>query len=362
MDTMTPPDGVARRRAKRVANAAGVARIAASPQVPLLLMMSRRLITPVYRAAFLVAASSSGLLRLLDHRPCDADSLAGKMEIRDVRLLRLWLDAGVRLGVLDQRFDGCYKPGSRAAKMLAKVRHDAAAAALEEVLRYHVPALLNAPSMLREGRRFSLADQDGTVIARSTQVVTPLVHEAITHSVPRTGPVRLLEIGCGSGVHVRHAASLNPHLTALAVDLQAEVAKQCAENIEDWGLADRVEVTQGDLRTLDLEPQFDLVTMHNNIYYFAEDERVEALRRARELLTPGGRLLVTTACQGGHLSLDMLNLWLECADFGGPLPKERELLEQLREAGFADASAAKIVPGEEFRAFSGTNTDLAQQD
>jgi 4-hydroxy-2,2'-bipyrrole-5-carbaldehyde O-methyltransferase len=348
------PHQVRTRIAARVGGAATLARMATSPQLPLLLVLSRRFAMPVYRASFLAAASGSGVLRWLAVRPCDLESIALKLGVSDRRRLRTWLDSGVRLGDLGKR-DGCYRLRSRAAKALAARRNDATAAALEEVLRYHVPALLDGPAMYRDQRRFQLTDQDGTVIARSTQVVRPLVEQAISAVLDRDSAVRLLELGCGSGVYVRHAARLNPHLTAVAVDMQADVVVQAEKNIAEWGLTDRVEVRHGDLLRLAAQPQFDLVTLHNNIYYFADDARVDALRQARSLLAPGGRLLLTTACRGGHVGLDMLNLWLENADFGGGLPRERDLLDQLREAGFADVRCWRVVPGEQFRAFVGTN-------
>jgi SAM-dependent methyltransferase len=354
---VTPPPPArhpGKRAAQSVRGAATLARFAATPQVPLMLLLSRRLVLPVYRAAFLTAAASSGMLRWMSIRPCDVDTLAAQLGIQDKRRLRIWLDTGVRLGEFDERY-GCYGLKSRAARLLGQLRHDALAAGLEEVLRYHVPALLNGPQMLHTGQRFSMDDQDGTVIARSSRVVQPLVERAVAAELDRTEPVRLLEIGCGSGIYLRYAAELNPRLSALAIDLQDDVVELAARNIRQWKLADRVEVRQGDLRTLELEPAFDLITMHNNIYYFTDAERVEALRRARSMLAPGGKLLLTSACQGGHVSLDMLNLWMEYADFGGSLPRHDRLREQLYEAGFAEVTSYRVVPGEQFRAFVGIN-------
>ncbi|HEU5429673.1 MAG TPA: class I SAM-dependent methyltransferase [Actinocrinis sp.] len=326
-------------------------------ELPVLLALTRGLINPVYRAAFLAAASRYGVLTWLAARPCDLASLAAKLEIRgDPRQLRAWLDIGVRLGELEIRGDGTYALHGRAAKALAAPRHRSSAAALEEVLRFQLPALLEAPGMLRDGRRLALTDQDGPVIARSTRILRPFVEGAVERVLDRAGAVRLLEVGCGSGEYVRHAAALNPRLTALAIDLQADVVIEAAKNVADWGLADRVEVRRADLRTLELEPQFDLITMHNNIYYFAEAERVAALERARALLAPGGRLLLTTACRGGQVGLEVLNLWFELADFGGPLPQAAELAEQLRQAGFADVQARRLTPGEQFYAFTGTES------
>ena len=167
--------------------------------------------------------------------------------------------------------------------------------------------------------------------------------------------MRLLEIGCGSGLYVRHAALRNPQLTALAIDLQPEVAKLAADNLAEWGLSDRVETRQGDLRDIELDEKFDLVTMHQNIYYFPVAERVTTLERVRAMLAPGGRLLITSSCQGGSPSLEALNMWLVYADFSGPLPEENELVAQMRQAGFSDARVSRIVPGEQFLAFVGTN-------
>lgn len=328
-------------------------------QVPLLLKLTRNFVTPMYRASFLAAASGSGVLACLAVRPCDLDTLAARVGVTgDKRLLKAWLDLGVRLGDIGWD-DTCYRLRSRTAKALAQPRNDAIVAALEEVVRFHLPLLSGAPGMVRDGRRLSLSDQDGSVIARSTRVVQPFVEEAIAHTLTRTLPVRLLEIGCGSGAYVRYAANLNPRLTALAVDMQQEVADEAAKNMAEWGLADRVETRQGDLFDLDLEPQFDLVTLHNNIYYLPESKRVAALAHARSLLAPGGRLLLTTSCPGGSPGIEVLNLWFEYADFGGSLPHEPELTAQLEEAGFSDIEVRRLIPGEQFRAFVGTNAHAA---
>ncbi|GHC74752.1 SAM-dependent methyltransferase [Streptomyces flavofungini] len=357
MDLLRLARAVKDRAQEPFTELAAMARIVADPRLPLLLVLNRTLFTPLYRASFLAAAAGSGVLGCLAARPCDLESLAEHLESGpdDRQRLRAWLDIGVQLGELDRR-EGCYRLRSRTAKALAQVGNDAVAGALEELLRFHVPALRDAPRMLKDGSRFELSDQDGLVIARSTLVVRGFVEEAISRTLPRTTPVRLLEVGCGSGAYVRYAAGLNPRLTALAVDLQAEVAGQAAKNMAHWGLADRVETRAGDLRTLDLQPQFDVVTLHNNIYYFPEEERAEVLARARSFLAPGGTLLLTSSCRGsGTLGLDVLNLWFEYAGFGGPLPLADELLDQLRAAGFDGVRATRLLPGQAFRSFVGTN-------
>ncbi|MFE7720685.1 SAM-dependent methyltransferase [Nocardia rhizosphaerihabitans] len=327
----------------------------AAGSLPLLLSLARSFATPLYRASFLVAALDQGVLQELSGGARDVDAIADAVGIvGDRRLLRAWLDLGVRLGELGIS-EGSYRLASRRARALARPRNDAVAAALEELVRFHLPVLLNGPAMVRSGARLTMSDQDGSIIARSSRIVQPFLEEAVEGVLARTGPVHLLEIGCGSGVYVRHAASLNPGLTAVAIDFQAEVVAEAVANLALWGLADRVEVRCSDAREFASAEPFDIVTMHNNIYYFAVEERTELLERVRSLLKPGGRLLLTSACRGGNLSTEVLGLWFEFADFGGPLPDATELAQQLKDAGFADVEVRRLIPGEQFFSFVGRN-------
>ncbi|MFE6775198.1 SAM-dependent methyltransferase [Streptomyces sp. NPDC057702] len=332
------------------------AKLVRSSHFSLAMRLPKDLMAPAYRASFLAAAAGSGVLRHLARQPLDAPALADELGMHgEEHLLGAWLEMGVRLGELGQR-GGRYRLRGRLARALAKAEADAYVALLEQLMRFHAPLLLDAPAMLREGRRVAITDQDGALIARSSRVLEPAVQAVVEQHVDRAAPVRLLEVGCGSGTYVRHAASLNPRLTAVAIDLQDEVVAQARGNLDKWGLADRVEVVRSDVRTYATEQKFDLVTLHNNIYYFPEGERTKVLERARSFLMPGGRLLLTTSCQGGGPGIEMLNLWCAYADFTGTLPRPTELLDQMRDAGFTRVRSRRLVPGEEFRAFVGTSS------
>jgi SAM-dependent methyltransferase len=317
-----------------------------------LLLGANRLLTASYRTFFIAAAAECGLLRLLAAGPASFERIAAELGVSDDGrdALEAWLAVGVRLGDLGMDAGG-YRPRSRIARALGLPANDAVLAFFEEALGLHQRLLLETPSRLRSGRRFTLADQDGALIARSSRIAEPILREAIDEAVPARGPLRLLEVGCGSGVHVKHAAERNPELSALCFELQPEVAEQARENLRAWGLAERSVVEAGDVRDREPKPEFDLLTLHQNIYYFPVAERVALLARLRGWLRPGGRILLTTVCRGGGPVNEILSLWGAITEGCGRLPDPGELVEQLRQAGYRDANARNLMPGQGFYRF-----------
>jgi SAM-dependent methyltransferase len=319
-----------------------------------LLLRATRLATPYYRVAWLAAASRAGLLqRLADGAvPLDRLALYFAPDAGDSDGLRSWLDMGVQLRELEHR-NGAYALRGFLARKLADPDNDAIAAILEEVATLHHRLLLETPERLQSGRRFTLDDQDGVLIARSSRVIEPFVQEAIDDALPAHGALRLLEVGAGTGTHIRYAAGRNPQLTALGLELQPQVAELANQNLREWGLAERAAVDKGDVRERTPEAAFDLVTLHNNIYYFPVEERPALLGHLRGFLAPGGRLLLTTGCAGGGPAMQALDIWSANTDGCGRLPQVDEMEGQLREAGFRDVRSRRLMPGESYFGFQG---------
>ena len=316
------------------------------------------LFTPLYRAAWLIGGARGGVLSALAEGPLDLDDLVERLGVGDEgkEALAAWLQVGVSLGELSHRSTG-YSAASLLARRLGAPEHDPSLAMLEEGLDLHRKLLAETPSRLRAGRPFTLADQDGEIVARSSRLAEPFIHDAISDFVPQTGPAALLEIGCGSGTHIRHAASCNPELTGLGVDLQEDVVGMARRNLQDWGLSDRFRVEAGDIREREVSPEWDLATLHQNIYYFPVPTRIELLRHVRGFLKPGGRLMLTTACRGGSSLVDVLDLWGAATEGAGRLPAPDELVEQLEAAGFVGVKARRLMPGESFFSFVGRSPD-----
>jgi hypothetical protein len=309
-----------------------------------------------HRVAFLAGALTSGLLHRLAVGPITLDALAADLRIDPARCdgLKAWLQAGVALGELGLQPEGYVAQGTL-SRMLTDPNNDAAAAFVEELACLHNTLLTQAPERLRTGHPFTLADQNARMVARSSRLVEPFVCEALAGVVPKHGPVKLLEIGCGAAAYIRSAARCNPELTAVGVELQADAAALAMANIVRWSLGNRVSIEVCDIRDRNPEASFDLATLHQNIYYFPVPERTGVLGHVRSFLKRGGRLLLTTLCQGRGSTAAVLDLWGAMTTGCGRLPAPTELVAQLEAAGFSGVTARRLIPRASFYAFVGTN-------
>src|SRR5262249_60379257 len=94
-----------------------------------------------------------------------------------------WLGLGVPPGVLGRGPQG-YSLRGMLAKSLARPESDAAAAFVEEVARLHNHLIMETPARLGQQRRFTLADQQGDLIARSSRLAEPFICEAVNEVLP----------------------------------------------------------------------------------------------------------------------------------------------------------------------------------
>jgi SAM-dependent methyltransferase len=319
-----------------------------------MMLRTMRLGTAYFRICFLAAAYSSGLVAMLKDGPLElrkiADTMAPDLATHDA--LRAWLDFGVAAGVLTSS-RGRYALRSGLAWHIADPRNDPLVAFIQEIAQMDGPAVLRMPMLLKAGQLFTLADQQGEIVARSSRITEPLIFEAIDALMPASGAFRVLDVGCGSGTYLRHAIARNPDTSALGLELQPDVAAFARQNLVRWGVAERTSVESGDVRARQPAAEFDLVMLNNNIYYFGVQERVGLLKHLGAFLKPGGCILITTACLSRNVFNGILDLWSAGTRGGGRLPTRRELIGQMREAGFAAVRATAMVRASAYFAFTG---------
>jgi SAM-dependent methyltransferase len=154
------------------------------------------------------------------------------------------------------------------------------------------------------------------------------------------GPgMRVLEVGCGSGVFLRAAADRGAAVTGLdASERLVQLARRRAPEAE---------VVVGDLQAPPFEDDcFDVVAGFN-AFFFAAD-MVEALREAGRVTRPGGSVVVQVWGRHGTCDLDVIKHvvrpYFPGYDPDAPPPPD------LAEAGVLEglAMAAGLTPAESF--------------
>jgi SAM-dependent methyltransferase len=123
------------------------------------------------------------------------------------------------------------------------------------------------------------------------------------------GPV--VELGVGTGrIAIPTAAA---GIAVIGIDSSRGMLEVCAEAAAAAGVAELVDLRVGDLANPPVRERVRLVTCPFRAYLHlrSDDERVRALRAARELLVPGGKLVFDVFAPGADDIAETHGRWLE---------------------------------------------------
>jgi SAM-dependent methyltransferase len=139
----------------------------------------------------------------------------------------------------------------------------------------------------------------------------------VTEDVPfyvdeaRNAAEPVVELGVGTGrIAVPIAAE---GIRVIGVDSSEGMLEVCREQAELAGVSDLVDLRVGDLRSPPVEERVELVLCPFRAYLHLrnETERLRALRAARELLVPGGRLVFDVFTPGARDIAETHGRWIE---------------------------------------------------
>lgn len=188
----------------------------------------------------------------------------------------------------------------------------------------------------RDGRPDALAPaRVAPYSALMTATVDPIADELLD-ACPLADRTALLDVGGGEGGFLLAAAARHPHLRLALFDLPA-VAERARTRLARAGLADRVTVTGGNFHADALPRGADVVTLVRVLLDHDDASARALLRRARQALAPGGRLVIAeplAGVRGAETVGDVyFGLYLGAMS-GGRARRAAELRGYLAEAGF----------------------------
>lgn len=172
----------------------------------------------------------------------------------------------------------------------------------------------------------------------------------------------VLDLGSGGGIDVLLSAKrVGPTGKAYGLDMTDEMLALANENKRRAG-ATNVEFLKGEIEQIPLPDASVDVIISNCVINLSGDKR-KVLKEAFRVLKPGGRFAVSDVVVRGDVPAAVkksMELWVGCV--AGAL-EEREFLDLLREAGFANPSIepTRVYKAKDAAAFlSGSGLDAVE--
>ncbi|MFI5843771.1 SAM-dependent methyltransferase [Catenuloplanes sp. NPDC051500] len=160
----------------------------------------------------------------------------------------------------------------------------------------------------------------------------PEVHDLLR------GGARYLELGCGLSGAVLSLLQLYPKVTAVGVDLAADLVARARSQAQSLGVTDRIRFVVGDAADYVDEEPFDVAFWSQ--FYYPEHTRAATLANAYARLRPGGLLaapaLIADETQRSDPATTLRTLMVRAWDV--PARTAAQLGAELTAAGFADVT------------------------
>ena len=284
----------------------------------------------------LFAANDLGLFEKLADRPLTLDELARDLGIPS-RTARITADAMVALGFVEKR-DNRYQNSPVSQTFLSgKTPAD-----LRPFLRFwnHIsyPQWQRLEEALRTNRavRGDLDPDQQRIFSEGVAAITAGPAHAMAEKYDFARHRKVLDLGGGVGEFLVPILDRYPHLKGTLFELPpvAEVAKDA---LATSPVGSRIEIVAGDLFEDPLPEGHDALILAHVVHYFDHERNLQLLRRIREGVSSGARLLIVdfwTNPQHTEPLFAVLMAGEFLTHVGGDVFSEEEGKGWLRESGW----------------------------
>jgi len=165
----------------------------------------------------------------------------------------------------------------------------------------------------------------------------------------RLGPgsgadLRVLDLGCASGLHVRRQAERYPEVRFTGIDFSHREIEAGRAAIRERGL-DNVDLVEADLRTVEIEPgDYDLVLCHGIFSWVPDDVKQRIFDVSRRALTRRGVAAIVYLTYPGWKQREAIRELLVSQVSGEDSPDERirrsALVLRVLQAGYSSQTAS----------------------
>lgn len=224
-----------------------------------------------------------------------APTLAAAAE-RDAGYVARWCDAAYAFELLDEVAPGVFQ--------LTQLGHAFRPDARGTLMPFAIGAMLGAHMAERASGLMRTGERPGErVLAERATILPwfgpmleaqygPFFDANILPDVPAYRDVDAragvaVDLGCGNGWYLRRLAAHFPRLRGIGLDAFADNVADARRRAAAEGLADRIDVRQGDLHHFAIDQPVDLIAMNRALHH-VWDEKENVFRILARHLAPGG--------------------------------------------------------------------------
>lgn len=102
----------------------------------------------------------------------------------------------------------------------------------------------------------------------------------------RTAPLKVLDLGAGTGLYSGMVQAVFPHAEFTLLDLAVEMLEQAKSRFSRMGKSPKILI--GDYVEIDWEGQYDIVISGLSIHHLSDSDKEHLYQRIYDALSPGG--------------------------------------------------------------------------
>jgi 4-hydroxy-2,2'-bipyrrole-5-carbaldehyde O-methyltransferase len=302
------------------------------------------------RIHFLFSAYECGLIEALS-TPLSREMLMKELDVKRPELFDALLEVGLAAKELEFK-NGLFSIKGKRSQAIMGINGDMLAAMIQANVTYYSDAYRNVATRINGGELGEDLNRIGELVARFSKIAEPIIKNFISTIVHRRNPMRVLDVGCGSGLLLKSTYESNGNATGIGLDIDEAVVRQARENISTWGLSNRFEILHGDIRHISGEiiGPFDVIMLYNLLYYFDSEARLNLMNKLRDMLSPMGVLAVAISFHSKGKDIATANLNMVNSSLKGlsPLPELDDITSVLKKCGFGKIEVHRFIPGGTF--------------
>lgn len=216
--------------------------------------------------------------------------------------VRAWCQTGYHMELLDCDSTGRFRLAPHMGTLLAETENPYYYGAITNMrVKYTAEHLKSYPEYFRNGNVYS-READGPSFSTALKAITghsiPAAYMfMIIPSIPGLkdrldAGMRILDVGCGSGLLMIHLAKAFPNCRFVGVDVDRYAVEAAEKHIRENGVEDRVSALLADAVSMDYDREFDLVNMALVLHEIERDTKRRAMASCYEALNDSGEIVI----------------------------------------------------------------------